>query len=120
LPERVDVDARSLGGAILEAERIFGLPIKPATLHDKYFLVGADQVASLDQADSIPNPILPRSWLQRVVASFVRPQPVRRCLPGFGNTDIHVERNGATLCPKQDLDFVLVPGDVVVFDALLC
>lgn len=40
--------------------------------------------------------------------------------PELGNSDIHVLREGAELCPKQDLAFPLRDGDVVVFEWLLC
>ena len=114
LPARIDVDALTLGDAIREAERIFGIPIKPATAHHKYFVVGEERDAD------VSDPPVPSSWLQRALASWIRPRPVPGCPPGFGNTDIHIRRNGATLCPKHDLEFPLVAGDVIVFDALLC
>jgi hypothetical protein len=123
LPDRVDIDAPTLGDAILEAERIFGFPIRPAPMHDKYFTVG-------DESEPTQNPSVeplqtagvgvPRSWVRRVIVALFPPRSVPRCPPGFGNTDIHIEREGATLCPKQDLNFALVTGDVIVFDALLC
>jgi len=34
--------------------------------------------------------------------------------------DIHVERDGQILCPKQDLDFPLLPGDKVIPGPLVC
>lgn len=40
--------------------------------------------------------------------------------PAFGNTDIHILRDGTELCPKQDLAFSLQDGDVVVFEVLFC
>ena len=35
-------------------------------------------------------------------------------------TDIHVRRSGEEICPKQDLDFVLKVGDVIILDSLIC
>lgn len=115
LPERIDVDVPTLGDALLEAERVFGRPIKPAAMHDKYFFVGSQEGPS----DSRPD-VAAKGWARRWLASLLRPRSVPRCHSGLGNTDIHIERDGATLCPKQDLSFALLSGDVVVFDALIC
>jgi hypothetical protein len=34
--------------------------------------------------------------------------------------DIHVVRDGLELCPKHDLDFQLLNGDIVYFAGLIC
>ena len=34
--------------------------------------------------------------------------------------DIHVTRNGDVICPKQDLNFVLLPSDFVDIGELIC
>ncbi len=34
--------------------------------------------------------------------------------------DIHVERSGTEICPKQDLEFLLQDGDIVSIGALIC
>jgi hypothetical protein len=117
LPERMQVDATTFGAAILAAERIFGVPIKPATVHDKYFIVGQEQVPTADTEPDSPDPT---DFISRVFIRMFPPRPVPRCPPGYGNTDIHVERNGETFCPKHDLGFALIFGDVIIFDQLLC
>jgi hypothetical protein len=40
----------------------------------------------------------------------------------FGDTlvDIHVERGGEEICPKQDLDFPLLDGDLINVGVLVC
>ncbi len=40
----------------------------------------------------------------------------------FGDTlvDIHVERAGEEICPKQDLNFPLIDGDLIIFGVLVC
>jgi len=41
--------------------------------------------------------------------------------PGlYDLVDVHVERNGDEICPKQDLAFPLLPGDVVTIGLLSC
>ena len=34
--------------------------------------------------------------------------------------DIHIERAGEDLCPKQDLSFSLMDGDVIRYGPLIC
>jgi hypothetical protein len=34
--------------------------------------------------------------------------------------DVHISRNGEHICPKQDLDFLLEPDDIVEAGALEC
>lgn len=116
LPEQVQVEADCLGAAIEAAARIYAIPIRPAWADDKYFIVGAEP--SQDQADLRPRhreqfvPRLPRR-------ASIRPEQDRQ-LVGRGNTDIHVKRGGEVICPKQNLEFPLRDGDVVVFDMLVC
>ena len=40
----------------------------------------------------------------------------------FGDilVDIHVERGGEDICPKQDLEFPLLDGDIINIGALAC
>ena len=114
-PQRVEVEAATLGEALAAAERVYGLSIKPATAEDKYFTV---RDPSRPPEVSKPPPV---SGLLPSVTTRLRQRRQRDLRgPGQGNADIHVRRGGQELCPRQDLDFVLLPGDLVVVGMLMC
>ena len=117
LPERVQVDADRLGTAIAEAARVFSVQIKPAWAHAKYFIVGNDLPSQDDlEPGSKQRELIMVPRLGRKVPVTVR----GRCQPGYGNTDIHIQRGDDVICPKQDLEFPLRSGDIVIFDMLVC
>lgn len=112
LPEHTKIEASTLGEALREAERIFGRTIRPATAHEKYFIVEGGEV-EFDREES------KQTVWKRL---FGIRQSVPKCSlpPGYGNTDIHIVRGDKTLCPKQDLGFPLQAGDLLMFGPLAC
>ncbi|UOD27600.1 hypothetical protein INH39_19015 [Massilia violaceinigra] len=40
--------------------------------------------------------------------------------PQFYPVDVHILREGMTICPRQDLSFALLPGDKVEAGVLAC
>lgn len=117
LPERVEIEVANLGEALAAAERLFSVSIRPASAHDRYFLVESSAESRAQVRSSTARS---RGLIGAAVArvfSLRRPAEAPR---EHGNTDIHVLRAGAELCPKQDLAFPLLDGDVVVFEVLLC
>jgi hypothetical protein len=117
LPERVELEVGHPGEALAAAEGIFSVSIRPASAHDRYFLVESS-AASREQARS--GAARPRGLMEGVLARLFRSRRPAEPPRELGNTDIHVLRGGAELCPKQDLAFPLQDGDVVVFEVLLC
>jgi hypothetical protein len=94
---RCDVD--TLGQAIWEYERAFGVTITP---HD------ASAGLDLLEADERPKYFVYASTL----ASGEREEFL---------VDIHVERLGEEICPKQDLTFRLLRDDVVqIWTGMVC
>lgn len=83
-------EASSLGEAIADYARHFTLTITPC----RELLPGARELKYFDVSGAPPR--FPRM------------------------VDIHVEREGRTLCPKQDLAFALRPGDVIEMGPLAC
>ena len=38
----------------------------------------------------------------------------------YSLTDVHIDRNGDSFCPKQDTSVALLPDDIVAFEPLIC
>jgi hypothetical protein len=94
---RCDVD--TLGEAIREYEQAFGVNITP---------YDASAALALLEADERPRYFVYASTL----ANGEREEIL---------VDIHVERHGEEICPKQDLTFRLLRGDVVqIWTGMVC
>ena len=102
--------ATTVGALLSEIEWAFRVTIRPRAVVDgveaKYFDVSPSPA---------PPPPRPASLLRRI---FSPPPKLCACWV----VEVHIRRGGATICPKQDLSFVLLEDDHVVFEsvALFC
>ena len=82
------MNGKTLGEVIQNYERQFGVEIRPAEgIVDKE----SDQ---------------PKYWVHKGL-------PRRFCESGIEIIDIHIERDGKIICPKQNLDFVILENDII-------
>ena len=92
----IESDARTLGEALRFFEQVADAIVRPydVTFPDLAFADGE----------------APKYFL---VAKRVRPEDERL-------VDIHIDRSGKVICPKQNLAFPLEDGDVLRFGELAC